>query len=158
MKIDWKPPTRTRLKSQETEFQKMKTWFLPAGMTMICFGIWGFIPKITTRYIHPLSASVYEGLGSAAFGLIILFSLSFKPEFHPKGVSLAVITGLVGMLGALFYLFAMPRGKVSVIATMVALNPIITIGLAYFILKEPITVKEGIGMVFAFLAIVLFTV
>jgi transporter family protein len=127
-------------------------------MTLICWGIWGFIPKITTRYINPLSASVFEGLGSAVFALIVLFSLSFKPEIHPKGVSLAFITGLLGMLGALFYLFAMPRGKVSVIATIVALNPAITIALAYFFLKEPITLKEGLGMVFACVAIVLFTV
>ena len=136
----------------------MKAWLLPASMTMICWGIWGFIPKITTRYINPLSASVFEGLGSAVFAIIVLTSLSFKPEIHPRGVSLAFITGILGMLGALFYLFAMPKGKVSVIATMTALNPIITIGLAYFILKEPITLKEGIGMVFAFIAIVLFTV
>ncbi|MEJ2219473.1 MAG: DMT family transporter [Desulfobacterales bacterium] len=136
----------------------MKEWLLPASMTLICWGIWGFIPKITTRYINPLSASVFEGLGSAVFALIVLFSLSFKPEIHPKGVSLAFITGLLGMLGALFYLFAMPRGKVSVIATIVALNPAITIALAYFFLKEPITLKEGLGMVFACVAIVLFTV
>ena len=136
----------------------MKEWLLPASMTMICWGIWGFIPKITTRYINPLSASVFEGLGSAVFALIVLFSLSFKPEIHPKGVSLAFITGLLGMLGALFYLFAMPRGKVSVIATIVALNPAITIALAYIFLKETITLKEGLGMVFACVAIVLFTV
>ena len=136
----------------------MKEWLLPASMTMICWGIWGFIPKITTRYINPLSASVFEGLGSTIFALIILFSLSFKPEIHPRGVSLAFMTGLLGMLGALFYLFAMLKGKVSVVATLVALNPVITIGLAYFFLKEPITLKEGIGMVFAFIAIVLFTI
>ena len=136
----------------------MKEWLLPASMTMICWGIWGFIPKITTRYINPLSASVFEGLGSAIFALIILFTLSFKPEIHPKGVSLAFITGLLGMLGALFYLFAMPKGKVSVIATLVALNPVITITMAFFFLKEPITLKEGAGMVFALIAIVLFTV
>ena len=136
----------------------MKEWLLPASLTMICWGIWGFIPKITTRYINPLSASVFEGLGSAIFALIIFFSLSFKPEVHPKGMSLAFMTGLLGMLGALFYLFAMLKGKVSVIATLVALNPAITIGLAYFFLKEPITLKEGLGMVFACIAIVLFTV
>jgi len=136
----------------------MKEWLLPASMTLICWGIWGFIPKITTRYINPLSASLFEGLGSTIFALIILFSLNFKPEIHPKGVSLAFATGLLGMLGALFYLFAMPKGKVSVIATLVALNPVITIGLAYFILKEPITLKEGAGMLFALIAIVLFTV
>jgi len=136
----------------------MKAWLLPASITLICWGIWGFLPKITTRYINPLSASVFEGLASATFALIILFSLNFKPEIHPKGVSLAFMTGLLGMLGALFYLYAMPKGKVSVIATVVALNPVITISLAYFILKEPITLKEGIGMVFAFIAIILFTV
>ena len=90
--------------------------------------------------------------------MIILFYLGFKPEVHPKGISLAFATGLLGMLGALFYLFAMPKGKVSVIATLVALNPVITIGLAYFLLKEPITLKEGVGMIFALMAIVLFTV
>ncbi|MGW8300965.1 MAG: EamA family transporter [Desulfobacterales bacterium] len=136
----------------------MKEWLLPASMTLICWGIWGFIPKITTRYINPLSASLFEGLGSTIFALIILVSLNFKPDIHPKGVSLAFITGLLGMLGALFYLLAMPKGKVSVIATLVALNPVITIGLAYLILKEPVTLKEGVGMVFAFIAIVLFTV
>ena len=136
----------------------MKEWLLPASMTLICWGVWGYIPKITTRYINPLSASVFEGLGSAVFALIIFFSLSFKPEFHPKGASLAFVTGMLGMLGALFYLFAMPKGKVSVIATIVALNPAITIALAYFFLKEPITLKEGLGMVFACIAIVLFTV
>lgn len=136
----------------------MKEWIFPASMTMICWGIWGFIPKITTRYINPLSASVYEGVGSAVFAMIVFFFLGFRPETHPKGVSLAFATGVLGMLGALFYLFAMPKGKVSVIATISALNPVITIGLAYFILKEPISLKEGIGMVFAFIAIVLFTV
>ena len=136
----------------------MKEWLLPASMTLICWGVWGFIPKITTRYINPLSASVFEGLGSAVFALIIFFSLGFKPELHPKGVSLAFVTGMLGMLGALFYLFAMPKGKVSVIATIVALNPAITIALAYIFLKEPITLKEGLGMVFACIAIVLFTV
>ena len=136
----------------------MKDWFLLTSMTMVCWGIWGFIPKITTRYINPLSASVYEGIGSAVFALLVFFFLGFKTEVHPKGVSLAFATGVLGMLGALFYLFAMPKGKVSVIATLSALNPVITIGLAYFILKEPISVKEGVGMVFAFIAIVLFTI
>jgi transporter family protein len=135
----------------------MKTWIFPASLTLICWGIWGFIPKITTRYINPLSASVYEGVGSVVFAIFIFFLLGFRPETHPKGISLAVSTGILGMLGALFYLFAMTKGKVSVIATMIALNPIITIGLAYFILNEPITLKEGIGMLFAFIAIVLFT-
>jgi transporter family protein len=135
----------------------MKTWLFPAFLTLICWGIWGFIPKLTTKYIDPMSAVVYEGLGSTVFAIIILLVMGFRLETHPKGMSLAFVTGILGMLGALFYLFAMPKGKVSVIATITALNPIITIGLAYFFLKEPITLKEGVGMIFALIAIILFT-
>ena len=52
---------------------------------------------------------------------------------------------------------AVVKSKISVIVTMTALYPIISIGLAYLILKEPVTAKEGVGIILAFVAIVLFT-
>jgi transporter family protein len=59
------------------------------------------------------------------------------------------------MLGALFYLIAITRGKISTIVTLTALYPLISIALAWMVLKEPITLKEGVGMVLALIAIVL---
>ncbi len=58
-------------------------------------------------------------------------------------------------MGGLFYIMAVGRGKVSVIVTMTALYPIITIILAAVFLKEPITIKQGCGMILAVLSIVL---
>ncbi len=134
----------------------MNNWVLPAIATFICWGIWGFIPKITTQYINPMSALIFEAVGEVIMGFAVLVLVSFQPEIHPKGIGLAILTGILGLAGALGFLFAVKSGKVSVVAMFTAMCPIVTILLAYFLLKEPITLKEGLGMVFAFAALFLF--
>ena len=134
----------------------MRDWVFPAILAMIAWGIWGFIPKLTTKYISPMSAVIYEVLGGIIVGVFLLFLVGFRPEVQTKGICLALLTGIVGFLGALYYLMAVRHGKVSVIVTMTALYPIISIGLAWGILHESLSIKEGIGIVLAFIAIGLF--
>jgi len=135
----------------------MNSWILPAFVTFICWGLWGFIPKITIRYINPLSAVIYETIGAGIVAVVVLILIGFRPEIHPKGIGLAITTGILGMTGALGFLFAVKSGKVSIVAMSTAMSPIITIIIAYFLLEEPITLKEGLGMLCAFAAIYLFT-
>jgi len=136
----------------------MKVWLLPAFLAFVLWGIWGFIPKLTTQYISPTSAIIFEVVGGMIVGILVLFLVGFKPEIHSKGIGLAVSTGILGLLGALCYLIAVSKGKVSVVVTVTALYPIVSIGLAYVILKEPISLKEGLGIILAFIAIILFSV
>ena len=135
----------------------MHTWILPASVTLICWGLWGFIPKITTQYISPMSAMIYETIGALMVGGIVLVLVDFRPDVHIKGICLAIATGMIGLTGALGFLFAVKTGKVSIVAMFTSLSPLITIGLAYLILKEPLTIKEGLGILAAFTAIFLFT-
>jgi len=135
----------------------MSNWILPAIVTFICWGIWGFIPKITTQYISPMSAIIYETIGAGIMGFVVLTLIGFRPEIHAKGIGLAIATGVLGMTGALGFLFAVKSGKVSIVAMFTAMSPVITILLAYFLLKEPITLREGLGLLFAFTAIYFFT-
>jgi transporter family protein len=44
------------------------------------------------------------------------------------------------------------KGKASVVITMTALYPLVTILLSFFFLRETITIKQGIGILFALLA------
>lgn len=134
----------------------MNNWIVPATITFICWGIWSFIPKLTVRYISPMSALVYEAIGVVIAGLVILGIIGFKPDTNPRGVVLALLTGLVGMTGALAFLYAVRSGRVSIVAMYTALSPVLTITLAYFILKEAVTLKDGIGIIFAFIALFLF--
>ena len=133
----------------------MKEWLLPTFGTIIFWGLWGFIPKITTKYISPKSAIVFETLGGIILGIVILISLKFKPDIHPKGVLLAVLTGLLGFAGALCFLYAALKGPISLVAVLSSLSPIITIILAMFFLNETITIKQGLGIVLGLGAVVL---
>ena len=53
----------------------MKEWVLPTIGTFICWGLWSFIPKITTKYIDPKSAVIYEVVGGIFLSLVVLYFL-----------------------------------------------------------------------------------
>lgn len=64
----------------------MKEWLFPTFGTFVLWGLWSFIPKIITKYISPKSAIIFEVIGGMIIGIIVLVSLKFKPDLHPKGV------------------------------------------------------------------------
>ena len=135
----------------------MDNWFASAVLALLIYGFWGFFPKLAVSYINPQSALVYQVVGGMLVGLLVLFLVGWRPETHPLGILFALLTGITGVLGTLFYYAAASRGNISVVVSMTALYPIITICLAFLFLHEPLTVKQVIGMIFAIAAIVLFS-
>ena len=133
----------------------MRAWVFPAAATVIFWGLFGFIPKITTRYISPTSASVYAAFAGIPVALIIMAIMRFQLDTDPKGVILASITGVLGMLGALGYLVAVSRGPVSLISPFTALYPAFSILLAMVFLGETLAVRQWVGVGMAFGAAVL---
>jgi transporter family protein len=133
----------------------MKDWMLPTLGAMLCWGVWGFIPKLTTRYLSPQSAIVYEVVGAICLAAIALVNLKFQPDVHPTGIFLAMMTGMLGFLGAFCFLSAVATGPVTLVATLSALYPVISILLAVALLHEPITLRQGFGIVLALVAMIL---
>ena len=133
----------------------MKSWVLPAIMTFLLWSLWAYIPKLTVRYISPFSATIIEAFGCFVIGLIFLLFKGGQIDLHPIGILLALLTGIFGTLGAFFYLVAVKNGKISLVVTFTALYPIITILYAYFHLDESISIREGLGIIFALIAIIL---
>jgi bacterial/archaeal transporter family protein len=124
----------------------MKPWLLPTFGAFVLWGLWSFIPKITTRYITPKSALVFEVTGGIAVALIVLISLRFKPDFHPTGMVLALITGVLGFTGALLFLSAASKGPISIVAVLSALYPVITVILSIIILEETLSIRQWLGI------------
>jgi len=133
----------------------MKQWLLPTFGAFVLWGLWSFIPKITTKYISPKSAILFEVIGGILVAIIVLFSLKFKPDIHPKGVLLAITTGILGFTGALCFLYAASKGPISLIAVLSALYPVIAIVLAMIFLNESISIKQGLGIVLGLVAMIL---
>ncbi len=133
----------------------MKGWIIPALGTFVFWGLYAFLPKLYEQHLNPRSSIVYQGLGSLLVALLVLFSLNSRPDVHPRGITLAVITGVLGSLGAFCFLVSVSRGPVSLVAAFTALSPVLTILLAKVILNDPITTRQGLGIVLAVVAMLL---
>ena len=136
----------------------MRAWIFPATVTILSWGLFGFIPKITTRYISPTSAIVYGSLAGVPVAFVIMAVMRFHVETEPRGVILASITGVMGILGALGYLVAVTRGPVSLISAFTALYPALTILLAMIFLGETLVVRQWVGIGMALVAVLLIAV
>ena len=88
-------------------------------------------------------------------GIVVLSFIKFQPETQPTGILFAVLTGITATLGTFFFLYAVTLGKASVVVTITALYPLITIVLTFLVLREPITMVQGVGMALALIAMVL---
>ena len=133
----------------------MDNWFIFGMVALFLWGLWAFFPKLATNYLNPKSILIFQTLGGLLICIAVLISVNFRPEIHTKGITFAVLAGLAGAIGGLFFLYSISKGKAAIVITMTALYPLVTIILSFLILKEPITIKQGIGMLLALIAMVL---
>ena len=138
-----------------TKGKAMREWLLDSLIALVCFGLWGFFPKVAVRYISPRSALIYEVMGGVLVAGVTWFAMSKGIEHDSRGVIPAFITGIVGYLGMFFFLHAVDLGKVSVVASLTAVYPVVTILLAAIILKEQITHLQYVGIFMAITGVIL---
>ena len=135
----------------------MPTWFIFAIATLLVWGVWGLLPKLATNYLSPASVMVFGGIGNLLIVVALLVSVNFRPDIQSKGIIFSILAGLVGTLGTITFLYAISRGKASVVVPMTSLYPLVTIILSLLILREPMTLKLGFGILFALMALLLFS-
>ncbi|HEX4044987.1 MAG TPA: EamA family transporter [Gammaproteobacteria bacterium] len=133
----------------------MIEWLPAAILALVSFGLWGLFTKLTIIYIDSKSALVYQTLGVLIVGFVTLYLLKFKPAGDVRGLGFGLLTGLAYGVGCLFYFFAADKGKIITVVTMTALYPLVTIILSYILLKETVSLKQCLGIVFALGAIYL---
>jgi bacterial/archaeal transporter family protein len=133
-------------------------WFVPALIATAVWGFWGLFPKIAAKTLSPLNVIVFQAIGNLGVALAVLAWLRFQPTFEPRGVKFAVLSGVAGTLGSIFYIMAASRGRISVVVALTALYPVVTILLAALWLQEPISLKDGIGMGVAIAAILILSI
>ncbi|MBD2449613.1 EamA family transporter [Nostoc sp. FACHB-152] len=131
-------------------------WLIYALCSTLLYGFWGFFSKLATNHMNSYSILIYETCGSILVALFVLVRLDFKPQVEAWGIIYAFLIGIFGVLATLFFLLAVSHGKVSVVITLTALYPVVSILLAAVILKESITMRQGLGIALAIAAMLLF--
>lgn len=136
----------------------MTSWLPATFLSLFSFGLWGLFTKLTVVHIDSRSALIYQTIGVMIIGLITLSMANFKPAADTKGLVYAVLTGTAYAVGCLFYFMAASKGKIITVVTLTALYPLITIILAFFLLKEAVTFKQWVGIILAMASILLMSV
>lgn len=133
----------------------MSSWLPAALISLLSFGLWGLFTKLAVMHIDFKSALVYQTLGVMLIGILALSTINYKPAIDGKGFIYAWLTGITYAIGCLFYFLAASRGKIITIVTLTSLYPLITILLSFLLLKETVTLQQGIGIILAILSIIL---
>ena len=133
----------------------MRGWLFNSISALFCFGLWAFLPKLSVKYISPKSALIYEVMGGVLVAMIVWGSVSKGLDYDLRGIAPAFFTGVVGYLGMLFFLNAVSLGKVSVIAALTSVYPVLTIILAVILLKESISYIQYFGIFLAITGVLL---
>jgi transporter family protein len=130
-------------------------WLANSLLALVCWGVWAFLPKIAVRFVSPRSAFLWEVAGGLVVGLFVTLTLKERIAVDWRGIVPAMLTGVAGYLGVIFFLYALQTGKVSVVAPLSALYPVITIGLGVAFLGERLSPVQLLGAALALVSVVL---
>jgi transporter family protein len=133
-------------------------WQFYASLTLLLWGLWGYLPKRSLVTLDPRSALVWESIGGVLVGLALIAFRGFRVGTEPHGMLAALAAGLCGLGGAYFFLLALQRSAVSVVVPFTSLYPLVTLALGVFLLGERPSSAQLIGIAFAVAAVVLLSI
>ena len=135
----------------------IEVWFLPSVIALVIWGVTGFLSKIALKTLPPLQLLVYGALFFLTTAVLVQFFYG-GPEFHARGVTLALCVGAAGSVGQLMFLLALRDGPLTYVAMISSLYPLIATLLAFVLLGEPLTMRQIAGVAMGLFAIILLVV
>ncbi len=127
-----------------------------AILALLCWGAWGFLPKLAVNALDPRSVLIFQTVGVTFVGLILI-ALNGFPQWNQQGAIYACLTGIFGILGSLFFLRALSVGKLSLLITFTGLYPLVSVALAVVVLHETLSMKQWFACGLAMASIILFS-
>ena len=123
----------------------------------MCWGLWGVFSKLASNYSRPRQTLLFQAVGVVAFALLVLFLERFQVQRTAAGFGWSFAAGFVNFVGFLAFFAAVQKGKVSTVISLSSLYPVVTIVLSLVLLREKVSVREGVGIGFALVACWLLT-
>jgi uncharacterized membrane protein len=97
-------------------------------------------------------------LGMLPVALGMLMQIRWKLDRNAGGATYGILSGVVTGLGTLGYYAALRQQNASVVTPLTGLFPVLTIGLAFIILRERLNKVQWGGMILALASIVVLSI
>ena len=133
-------------------------WFWYSMICVLCWGAWALLSKLGSREIPPNTMQFLFTVGTVPVGLALFLARRGKLEKSPRGIAYGVLNGILSGVGGLALFAAYhTNGNTTLITAAAALYPMITVVLAVTLLRERFGALQGLGLLFAAIAIVIFS-
>ncbi len=129
----------------------VKAWIMYSILCLITWGLWGLVLKYAYASSNWLQVYFASSLASFLLSLTIFIASGGSLNFT-KSIGIALIAGLFGGAGYIFFIKALQGGEASIVIPLTALYPAITAILAMLLLGERISLAKGLGIVLALIA------
>jgi uncharacterized membrane protein len=134
-----------------------KPWLSYALITTGFWGVWGAFAEFPTRHGFPETlVYVVWALTMIPPALYAMHRVGWQVLRDRKSILLGSLIGLTGAGGQMLLFHAVHAGPTYLIFPIIALSPVITIGLSMLFLKERVSKVGALGVVLALIALPLF--
>lgn len=132
-------------------------WLVFSLITLLFWGFGSVLSKITLDHMSWQQLSIISA--SVGLPIYLLIYLYYRPSIpvDSPGFYPALIIGLTMPIALMSNYLALSEGKLSVVVPLISLYPVVTVAVSLFVLSEKITLTQGLGIVFAIVAIILFS-
>ena len=137
--------------------KRIPAWLVYSLLTIALWGVWGATSKAVASDINAYMNQVLFTLGMIPLLILVIRSPRLVGGKHRKrGISYALLTGILGGTGNILFFTALTMGgHAAVVVPMTSLSPVATVILAFLVLRERISTSQIIGLAVAFVAIYL---
>lgn len=133
-------------------------WLRYALLCIFWWGLWGFLSKIGSETANPLQMQILFTLGMLPVAMGMLLQMRGKLDRDRAGVSYGLLSGVATGLGTLGYYAALREQNASVVTPLTGVFPVLTVVLAFAVLRERLNRVQIGGMFLALAAIVILAI
>ncbi len=133
---------------------KPKLWLIYALVTTSFWGLWGALIELPEKAGFPATLGYCVwALTMIPPALVALRHINWKLDFDARSLWLGALIGFTGAGGQLILFQALRMGPAYLVFPIISLSPVLTILMAYFLLKERATKPGWAGIALALFAI-----
>ena len=141
----------------QTDRWHLPIWLWYALLGIFLWGLWGFLSKIGSEAASPLQMQILFTLGMLPVAIGMLVQMRWKLDRN-RGVTYGILSGVATGLGTLGYYAALREQNASVVAPVTGLFPVLTVVLAFLVLRERLNKVQMGGMLLALASIVILSI
>ncbi len=142
----------------QTDRWHLPVWLRYALLCIFWWGLWGFLSKIGSEAASPLQMQILFTLGMLPVAVGMLWQMRWKLDRNRGGVTFGILSGVATGLGTLGYYAALREQNASVVTPVTGLFPVLTVMLAFVVLRERLNKVQTGGMLLALASIVVLSI